>query len=841
MQALIAASALSAKPPQHLVDKLMAMQLTDEEESACAATFCKFHCLHKTRYELWTRTHTRIKQCAANAATFSPQALAKVTTIGDDIAQMETKIASAGPAYIQVMRQYVKRLQRDLRINIAATWNEKAQRWADSCENKVVEVDEQITKNIDARKAKILEGLNRFEEDVREEYWKNQQRRTKLNASDCASECRNFQAWKYGGYTGSLKMMAAIEQAKRAAQTKEVNELVASKVERERLQKERDLDIWLAKMEQLQLLQQDQAEKGRTLMFDRVEKKLRKVDEEQVIEFRNVLARLQQHTNRVQHVLDKVQRGQTVRLCSHEISRGDTKPFELESFAHCVVQSELHAVGGQELVESCFGANCGRPSDDEATGGATSSSGIASSCSMELATFAEFLALRFHNLRAAFASMDLNNSGRITCFKLQMWMISQSCPGDPRTLFKELDHKRQGYIGLSNLSLVAAIFSRCSLQCGRPHGPLAAAVLARIAPMFSAAGNSSAVKPTESLFFALRCCQRIFRFLSYESTGGILPSTGETPDILDMTQSHLPTLLSLSTVTSHSNGNGNGSASDVHKDASCTDLGRWAKDSIEDCIPNRRQLMHCGPQRKRLSGDTPPRSRSVSQTPPRSRSASRERRRTSGCARETANNWSQNLRSYEPARARRGAPPPKCHTNAQGSLPRASSRSASAPRERTNANESGRSTPTARIGSTYSRQIVAPKVEVVVATVEDDRAGTATRIQNRSAQISDHQVVPGTKMATVLANVTSGDITSDDYKYGSLKIEQASGISVCSSPSRSPVRNATVTPLLQTPAHVSSVVINQPVRVLASPASTPLVSQRVDLNPLLVRHHTPTF
>lgn len=724
VQAFAAASS-SVRPPSGVVERLLSLQLTDSDHAAITASLCRFHSLHKSRFDLWTRTHMKVKRCTA-AAGSAPQALAKVAERGAELGQMEAQAQQAGPTYMEMLEKYVKQLQQDVRSSISSSLSAKAQDFVDNCQDSVLEVDEEIDRKIAERRSQMSENLGRFEEGAREEYWRLRQRRKmmQLKSSTAAGERHNLLTLKRGGYTEHLKEMAAVEQVSHSVQSREATAHVASKVERERGQRESEFDVWIAKMERLRHLQHDQAERDRDRIFTRVDKTLMKWDEEQVIELRQVLGRFQQHVHRVQHLLEKISRGQSVRVRS-SLGRSDTRLDELEPFACMLVRSEQAACGGGLSLElsaygtarssSALSLRNASAAGEEATGGA------ALSCNMEMSVFAEFLGAHFPNLRAAFTSIDLTGSGRIACFELQTWMKLHTFPGEARVVFRELDHQRHGEVGLDNLRILSSSFLSGGLRFGRPAGSLAAPLLAHL--YRRSFGGNQERGSAEAFLAAVRCSRRIFSFISRGAVGHSCEMSVLIAETAEPTETSLTQMLSASSYSMLSSPSGIGTrgaktvedvrAASVHEkdmSPSFTEVGRWAKMVTDPTCSERHNHMRCGTVAKNIKEIKPLAGSSKSSTratPPRSRpstSVGSSNISDVGGALEASGDWCRHLRQHEPIdsastltsqRCRRGAPPPKMSVPAlideaisssrpapQAGRSASRSRSSSAPRQR---------------------------------------------------------------------------------------------------------------------------------------------------------------
>mmetsp|Transcript_83708 Transcript_83708/g.144719 ORF Transcript_83708/g.144719 Transcript_83708/m.144719 type:complete len:1045 (+) Transcript_83708:50-3184(+) len=682
MQTFMSATELP-RPSPGIVEDLLALRLTEADQ----VSLCRFHQLHKSRYELWTHTHTRVRNFAAGTGT-TDGAVDRLLRFSGDIAQMEEHFDQADARYLEAIGCYLKQLQQDVRNTVVETLNGKAQEFIDSCQNSVDEVDEQIDKKIDERRQAMCDALTRSEESAREDFWRQHQRKMKQKIAACADESRNMQTWKRGGYTKALQEKLAFHQAMRSSCAVEMQRHVGTKVTRERIHREKEMDVWLAKMDELREHHHDQAEKDRARLYDRLEKTMQKWDEEQVIEFRQIMSRFQQHTTRVQRVLDKINRGQSVRLRAEN----GIRLAELEPFAQLVVRSEMHSVGlgsvGGELLAL---QNSGEADDDSAgepgsaTAGAQSASEggtlIPQHCTLELSAFAEFLGARFPTLRTAFASMDITGTGRLACFELKTWLTLQNYPGDARLLLKELDQKTRGRVELDDLRPLAKDFLRGSLSSGRPPGLVGASMVVRL--FWAASGGSGRSHLSRGTFeanlAALFCACRILSFVSPAASRAassaemrqVLPSTGETPEPLEISLAMLMSSSSASLATSSAAGYGGGAASSslLAKAKQNTDIGRWARSIVEPDVAQRFSHMRCG-----LAGPSP--KAKAGPTPPRGRQSSVERfnSEVSKVPLQAPQDWGKSLRSGG-ERPRRGAPPPKC--NFKESLLKESSRSAS--------------------------------------------------------------------------------------------------------------------------------------------------------------------
>ncbi|CAE8622569.1 unnamed protein product, partial [Polarella glacialis] len=172
IQTFNTASSLPA-PPQELVDKALALELSEEEEIVASATLCRYHSLHKRRYELWLRGQEAIRRCTTRG---DPQAMAAVRRVAEDLAKLEEKAAKVEPEFLESFAAYLKLLQQDVRENLFDTLMGKADELVAAWQSEIDDVDAQISRKIKERRASLTDAIDRCQESAREQFWRQQQK-----------------------------------------------------------------------------------------------------------------------------------------------------------------------------------------------------------------------------------------------------------------------------------------------------------------------------------------------------------------------------------------------------------------------------------------------------------------------------------------------------------------------------------------------------------------------------------------------------------------------------------------------------------------------------------------
>ncbi|CAE8718661.1 unnamed protein product, partial [Polarella glacialis] len=276
IQTFNTASSLPA-PPQELVDKALALELSEEEEIVASATLCRYHSLHKRRYELWLRGQEAIRRCTTRG---DPQAMAAVRRVAEDLAKLEEKAAKVEPEFLESFAAYLKLLQQDVRENLFDTLMGKADELVAAWQSEIDDVDAQISRKIKERRASLTDAIDRCQESAREQFWRQQQKHSAQKfVNVLVDNCKHLQTCKSSQAAQAFRELAVIEQAKRRMTEREVESKVAQKTEREYAKRERAMSIWLSKMDQLQMLQHLQASKDRELVYLRVGMTIRRLEE----------------------------------------------------------------------------------------------------------------------------------------------------------------------------------------------------------------------------------------------------------------------------------------------------------------------------------------------------------------------------------------------------------------------------------------------------------------------------------------------------------------------------------------------------------------------------------
>jgi len=253
---------------------------------------------------------------------------------------------------------------------------------------------------------------------------------------------------------------------------------------------------------------------------------IRRLEEDQCIEHRQVMARITRHTLQLHSLLEKVLRAAGLAIPSSDLYNvtPGSMLLQSESFLNLVLRTELNA-GVDASPGSCTlsprrGGSPGNLSTSpvsayDATGqslfatDASQSIGTDGGCSPELSSFGEFLGVRFPSLKSAVAAMDLTGTGRIACFELESWLRQQMYPGDARMLLKDLG--RKGSLGISSFRMLAPFFIRGSTSVGRPGGPQSAVVLR--ATWNAVDRKLRRLQAAESYAAVLRCTRVVIGFL----------------------------------------------------------------------------------------------------------------------------------------------------------------------------------------------------------------------------------------------------------------------------------------------------------------------------------------
>eukprot|EP00931_Biecheleriopsis_adriatica_P101570 TRINITY_DN76686_c0_g1_i1.p1 TRINITY_DN76686_c0_g1~~TRINITY_DN76686_c0_g1_i1.p1 ORF type:complete len:1222 (+),score=210.17 TRINITY_DN76686_c0_g1_i1:285-3668(+) len=530
IQTFTTASLLPA-PPQEMVDRALALELSEEEEIMASSSLCRFYSLHKRRYELWLKGQGAIRRCTTRGES---RATSVIRQTAQELAKIESMISKAEPEFIEAFSLYLKKLQQDVRENLFKILMGKVGEEVQKKQKEMDEDDEKIAKAYKEKRLSMSEAMDRCQESSRELYWRHEQKQAAQRFVGClVDNCKNLQTCKSSTAAHAFKELALTEQAKRVMTARHVESQVAKRTEKEAAKRERQMSIWLSKMDQLQMLQHFQASKDKESLYLNVAMTVRRLEEDQCIEHRQITSRISQHVVQMRSLLEKILRSQGVCMGSdmYNVSPGSIV-LQSESFLHLVLRAERAAAidGSSTLSPRRSGSTANLSAHVEASrqewcgdefasptaqSGATFTTGQLtesgdSAVSMELTAFGEFLGSRFPCLRAAVASMDLTGTGRIACFELESWLRQQMYPGDARMLLKDLG--RKGSLGLGSFKLLVPSFIHSSLVCGRPGGTSAAALM----QLFWNCSERKLrrMQPFEAHQAAVRCCRRVGSFLS---------------------------------------------------------------------------------------------------------------------------------------------------------------------------------------------------------------------------------------------------------------------------------------------------------------------------------------
>eukprot|EP00927_Polykrikos_kofoidii_P031848 TRINITY_DN27288_c0_g3_i1.p1 TRINITY_DN27288_c0_g3~~TRINITY_DN27288_c0_g3_i1.p1 ORF type:complete len:1706 (-),score=251.67 TRINITY_DN27288_c0_g3_i1:46-5163(-) len=503
-----------------LVERALSFRLGDGDGAAVAASLCRFHTLHRQRYDLWLRCHGAIKRNAA--AGVDRQSLDQVHRMCDTMSRLEVKINSAEQEYHDEIGAYLRRVQQEARDQTCEFLASKARMLVDSKQQEVDEIGANLRTQIEIRKRAITEAVNRVQESAREEFWRRHQKTSAHKLMSCVEKHRYMQTRRPGSFADNLKELVSADLAGRSLMHREAEAHVAARGDREQARRERDLDIWLSKMEQAHSLQHLQAAKDEERAYSRVDVTMRRLEQDQLVELRLCIAGIMRHTLHLQNILGRPSRLQNMRQRGSGAGKSDiggTLPtadgLELEPFVYAVLRSELalagHAEDDDDVASGCRDARLGAedvgfaeasgssPRQIGGHGGSCRGSvGAAPRMTMELCAFSEFLSARFPTLRAAISAMDITGSGRLACFELQTWLWGGTYPGEPRVLMKELDRRSRGCVGIDDFRSLAATFGLAGLRSGgRLPGTVAAAITSCFFYTAMARPSKTSVAPCE--------------------------------------------------------------------------------------------------------------------------------------------------------------------------------------------------------------------------------------------------------------------------------------------------------------------------------------------------------
>lgn len=464
--------------PVDLADRALSCRLSEEDEAAAASSLCRYHGLHKRRYEVWARCQLALQRCAS--AGGGRRELDRVQRLGQELSSLESQVKKAEPNFLDGFKGYLRQLQQDVRDNLQDTLVGRARELVGAWQAQIDEVDDQIRQRVDERRSSMASALDRCLDNAREEFWRVEEKRVNHKLLGClASNARSGRRGRGLGESAQmLKEMAELEQAKRLRLERQAESQAAVKVERVKERKDRDMNIWLSKMDELQTLQHLQATKDHELIFSRVEMTLRRLDEDQVIELRQISAHAVKHVAKLLGINEGMH---TNVRCAGDLSMaldGDTNTLAIEPFLYCALRHEFSAD-----TPGPSGSPTPSSSMQQAFGD-LSAQGEAGGCSVELMAFAEFVGARFLSLSSVVAAIDLTGTGRLTCFELESWLSNHMYPGDARRFLREIDRGRHGRLGVADLLPLVGPFLEGGLRYGRPPGSAGAALAKRFRMSF---------------------------------------------------------------------------------------------------------------------------------------------------------------------------------------------------------------------------------------------------------------------------------------------------------------------------------------------------------------------
>lgn len=507
IQAFLDASELPA-PSLDVVQRALAGELSEEEDLRASSNFCRFYQLHHRRYNLWLKGQEAIRRCTARG---DAKAATLVRKCAEEIGQLDAIMGQVESEWLETFAAFFKQLQQDVREQLFKTLMGKAEELVKAWESEMDEVNQEIDKKVKQKRHRVSEAVSRRHESAREDYWRQHEKQCAKQFVHClVQNARNLHTGRAHHACSAFKDLEIEQKARRPFAERHVESRASCRAEAERAKREREMKIWLSKMDQLQTLQHLQACKDRELVYLRVAMTIRRLEEDQGVEHRLVVLRASQHVQQMRTFLEKTLR--TQGLCSSSDLTGITPGsivLENESFMQMVLRNE-RAIGDATACSPRSARSHGPGATIDSPGMSLNTGFSSSGISLDLRGFGEFLGARFPSLRAALGAMDLTGSGRVACFELESWLRQQMYPGDARMLLKDLG--RKGSLGLSQLRPLAECFVRSSAACGRPSGATAAALL-RLLCSFSDA-RARRYQPFEAFQSAVRCCRCVCSFLN---------------------------------------------------------------------------------------------------------------------------------------------------------------------------------------------------------------------------------------------------------------------------------------------------------------------------------------
>jgi len=506
-------------PPAHLVDRALAYELSEGEDLRASDSFCRLHCLHKNRYELWLKGQDAIRRCSARG---DAQATMVIRSCAEEMGKLDSVAGKVEQEYMEAFAAFFKQLQQDVRENLFKTLMGKANELVSAWQEEIDEVNQQIDQKVQQKRTQLRTAVHRRHESAKEDYWRQHEKKCAQQFVSClVDNCRNMNIGRANYASTAFKELEISQQSKRPITEKSVEGRAQSRAEQERAKRQREMNIWLGKMDQLQTLQHLQACKDRELVYLRVAMTIRRLEEDQGVEHRLVVNRVSQHLQQMRMFLEKTLRASGVSSCLDlmGVTPGSIV-LEQESFIHMVLRNERILGDVTASASPRGGATSSRSGRQSQCQGISASFGSGSrggkgadqmGASLELRAFGEFLGARFPSLRAALSAMDITGTGRVACFELESWLRQQMYPGNARMLLKDLG--RKGSLGLAQLRFLAPAFVRQSDPTqGRPGGS-AAASLVRCFWGFADV-KSRQYQPIEVQQAAIQCCRCVYAFLN---------------------------------------------------------------------------------------------------------------------------------------------------------------------------------------------------------------------------------------------------------------------------------------------------------------------------------------
>lgn len=520
-------------PPAHLVDRALNYELSEGEDVDASDSFCRLHLLHKNRYELWLKGQDAIRRCSARG---DAQATQVIRGCAEEMGKLDSVAGKVEQEYLEAYAAFFKQLQQDVRENLFKTLMGKADELVSAWQEEIKEVNQQIDKKVQQKRTQLRAAVHRRHESAKEDFWRQHEKQCAQQFVSClVDNCRNMHIGRANYASTAFKELEISQQARRPITEKSVEGKAQSRANQERARRQREMNIWLGKMDQLQTLQHLQACKDRELVYLRVAMTIRRLEEDQGVEHRLVLNRVSQHLQQMRLFLEKTLRASGVSSCLDlmGVTPGSIV-LEQESFIHMVLRNErilgdVTASASPRGASSLNRSQCQGISASFGSGSRGGKGADQMGASLELRAFGEFLGARFPSLRAALSAMDITGTGRVACFELESWLRQQMYPGNARMLLKDLG--RKGSLGMAQLRFLAPAFVRQSDPLGRPGGATAAALVRSLWQCVDSKARQ--YQPLEAQQAAIRCCRCIFSFL--DDTVVLSPRGEQTPRNLNDT------------------------------------------------------------------------------------------------------------------------------------------------------------------------------------------------------------------------------------------------------------------------------------------------------------------